>query len=1143
MPKNTLQHITGIDDAALAYYIALQAKKSPVCFIARDDAQLARLEKEIPFFAPKTSIITFPAWDVQPYDRLAPDAALQAARAQAIGEMQKGRGQKNAKSIILTTVNAASTRLFPHPATAIELKEGQEYAPAQLGADLINLGLKRVETVTDVGEFAQRGAVFDVFPPLAENPLRLDYFDNEIESIKTFDALTQRSLERYSSATFASAGEVMLTPERIQTFRENYRDLFPNGVEDTVYTQISNSILAPLTLHYLPLFSREELPCVFDLLPETCRILAGGTFEEGVTNRNESIADAYTMRLKLLAQAEEEDPYRPLPPEQLYLTTGDWQQIQKAHHWIYLHPFDDGKYAKVKLQGHHFGSNVQERATAAVDAIMAAKKAKKSVTLTAPTVGILTQLQQVFENVSGVPESLMNQVHIKASHVAYGFESDATEGGILLVTDQDILGPRQGSSSAKTRKQSRKNAQSIAQLSDLQPGDYITHDDHGVGQFEGLVTLEVPSVTGKPVQQDFLKILYAASAGKTQDRVFVPIEALGLISRHSSVEAGTVTLDKLGGVAWQARKARIKKDLLAIAKDLMKTAAAREVLEKSPMPTPAGLYEDFANTFPFQPTPEQQSAIDAVLGDMAEEHPMDRLVVGDVGFGKTEVALRAAMVAVGNNRQVAIIAPTTLLARQHYEVFTKRFAGFPVKIAPLSRLVSSKNIKQTKQDMREGKVDIIIGTHALLAKDIAFKRLGLLVIDEEQRFGVTHKEKLKDIKANVDVLTLTATPIPRTLHMASGGLKHLSTITTPPVDRLAVRSFVLPWDPKTMREAILRELHRGGQVYIVTPRVKDIPKLEDAVKRLVPEGSIRSAHGQMPERDLEDIMDAFYQGDFQILISTTIIESGLDVPRANTMIINRADRFGLSQLHQLRGRVGRSTVRAYAYFILPEGQVSELAERRLKILQRLEGLGAGFQLANFDMDLRGAGNLLGKEQSGHVQDIGFELYTKMLTEAVRELKTLKEGEEAAPAAFTPQLNVGISYLIPNAYVPDLTSRMQLYRRLSQQETDLADITEELRERFGPLPEETEALLQVVNIRNRCHALNIDKLDIGPKGIVIRFYKNTFHQPEALMALLQSNSATIGLNPDQTVSFRKAIPSKTAARLEAVEGILSILENL
>jgi transcription-repair coupling factor (superfamily II helicase) len=674
----------------------------------------------------------------------------------------------------------------------------------------------------------------------------------------------------------------------------------------------------------------------------------------------------------------------------------------------------------------------------------------------------------------------------------------------------------------------------------------VVHEKHGIGKFAGLVTMDLGGG-----RQDFLKILYAGD-----DRLFVPVENLDVLSRYKGGEAGQVNLDKLGGTGWEARKAKVKEDLMAMADELLATAAARETTVRTPFmgveeAADTGMYGEFCAGFPYDLTDDQARVMEEVENDFSTGHPMDRLVVGDVGFGKTEVALRAAYLAAAAGKQVAVVCPTTLLARQHFDVFSQRFAGFPMVVRRLSRLVPAAEARETKEMMAQGRAHILVGTHALLGKEVKFRNLGLVVIDEEQRFGVAHKERLKSLRANVDILTLTATPIPRTLQMAVGGVRQLSLIATPPVDRQAVTTFVLPWDNKTLTEAIKRELTRGGQVYVVAPHVEDLGGLEDSLQSLVPGLRLGVAHGQLPEGRLEEVMGAFYEGKLDVLLATTIIESGLDVPKANTLIVYRSDRFGLAHLYQLRGRVGRSTRRAFAYFLLPEGGISGDGARRLQILQRLDGLGAGFTLASYDMDLRGFGNLLGKQQSGNIRDIGFELYNKLLREAVAEKQRKdKERQAQAPAtlenlrAASVVLKLGLTYLIPDAYVPDVAERLQLYRRLANihEKAGLDDFRAEMADRYGAPPPEVDCLLQVMELRNRAQALNIARLEVGEKGVLVAFEEGKFGSPQKLMGHILKHAGVVTVRPDQSLVWHRQLGGGGKV-LAGVSGILAELEGL
>jgi transcription-repair coupling factor (superfamily II helicase) len=652
-----------------------------------------------------------------------------------------------------------------------------------------------------------------------------------------------------------------------------------------------------------------------------------------------------------------------------------------------------------------------------------------------------------------------------------------------------------------------------AQATSLTAGDIVVHSDHGIGRFIGLKTIEA---AGAP--HDCIEIHYAGD-----DRLFLPVENIELLSRYGSDSAEAV-LDKLGGGAWQSRKARLKRRLLEMAGQLIRLAAERQMRAAPVIIPPEGVYGEFAARFPYEETDDQQGAIDAVVDDLSLGKPMDRLICGDVGFGKTEVALRAAFLAAMEGFQVAVVVPTTLLSRQHFKTFSQRFAGLPVVVRQASRMVGSKELAETKKGIAEGTVDIVVGTHALLGSSISFKNLGLLIIDEEQHFGVKHKERLKELKSDVHVLTLSATPIPRTLQLALTGVRELSLIATPPVDRMAVRTFISPFDSLVIRETLLRERYRGGQSFYVAPRIADLPEIEEFLKTEVPELKVGVAHGQMAPGQLEDIMNAFYDGQYDVLLSTSIVESGLDIPTANTLIVHRADMFGLAQLYQLRGRVGRSKLRAYALFTLPaKKKLADTAERRLKVLQSLDTLGAGFQLASHDLDIRGSGNLLGEEQSGHIKEVGFELYQQMLEEAVMELKG--SGQEL-DSGWSPQITVGTAVMIPEEYVPDLQLRLALYRRLGDLTTteEIDGFGAELIDRFGPLPAEVEHLLKIVFIKALCRHANVEKLDAGPKGVVIHFRKREFANPAGLVRYIGEQGSLAKIRPDQSVVFMRDWPT-------------------
>jgi transcription-repair coupling factor (superfamily II helicase) len=705
-----------------------------------------------------------------------------------------------------------------------------------------------------------------------------------------------------------------------------------------------------------------------------------------------------------------------------------------------------------------------------------------------------------------------------------GFETADT----AVISEQDILGERL----VRTRRAAKRADNFIAEVTSLAAGDLVVHVDHGIGRFVGLRAIEAASAP-----HDCLEIHYAGG-----DKLFLPVENIELLSRYGSEEAGA-ELDRLGGTAWQSRKARMKNRIREIAGELIKIAAERQLREAPRLAVEPGVYDEFCAGFPYEETDDQQAAIGAVLNDINSGRPMDRLICGDVGFGKTEVALRAAFITAMNGKQVAVVVPTTLLSRQHFKTFSDRLKGYPVHIAQASRLVSAKELVATKKGLAEGQIDIVIGTHALLGKAIKFRDLGLIVVDEEQHFGVAHKEKLKQLRAEVHVLTLTATPIPRTLQLALSGVRDMSIIATPPVDRLAVRTFVSPFDPVMVREALLRERYRGGQGFYVCPRIEDLAEAKTFLDKHVPEVRVAVAHGQMPAAVLEDIMAAFYDGKYDVLLSTTIIESGLDIPNANTLIVHRADMFGLSQIYQLRGRVGRSKLRAYALLTLPAARkITPQAERRLKVLQSLDTLGAGFQLASHDLDIRGAGNLLGDEQSGHIKEVGFELYQQMLEEAVLSMKA----GLSAPVAdkWSPQITVGTPVLIPEDYITDLPVRLALYRRLAEieDERDIESFGAELVDRFGPLPEEVQHLLQIVAIKSLCRRANVEKIEVGPKGAVLSLRDNIFANPEGLIRYIAKHPEGARVRPDQKVVFFDEWET-AEARLKGAAGILRTLVGI
>ena len=959
-----------------------------------------------------------------------------------------------------------------------------------------------------------RGGLVDLFPSGSEQGLRLDFFGDTLESIRVFDPETQRTQGEIRELNLVPVAEFQLTTDTIRKFRTGYVAAFgAPSRDDQLYEAVSEGRRYPGMEHWLPLF-HDKLDTLFDYLPESPIVLEP-LAEEAAHERLAQIADYYEARREPLDASGV--PYKPLPPDRLYLSEKEWKKRLDDMPLAQVTPFavPEGGQAAIDIgtrQGHNFtaeraepNANVFNALTKHVQALQAANK---RVVIALWSAGARERMSHVLadhklpnlRDVRTWPE-VAGLAKPDIGLAVLGLESGFETQDVAVISEQDILGDRL----VRPRKASRRAENFIAEATSLAAGDLVVHVDHGIGRFTGLKTIEA---AGAP--HDCLEIHYAGG-----DKLFLPVENIELLSRYGAEET-QVDLDRLGGSGWQARKARMKSRIREIAHDLLKVAAERLLRAAPKLSVASGNFDEFCAGFPYEETDDQQAAIDAVVGDLEAGRPMDRLVCGDVGFGKTEVALRAAFIAAMNGKQVAVVVPTTLLSRQHFKTFTERFRGFPVKIGQASRLVSAAELTRTKKALADGEINIVIGTHVLLGKGIQFKDLGLLVVDEEQHFGVTHKEKLKQLRSEVHVLTLTATPIPRTLQLALTGVRDLSIIASPPIDRLAVRTFVSPFDPLVVREALLRERYRGGQAFYVCPRIEDLAGAREFLNKNVPEVRVAVAHGQMPSGVLDDIMTAFYDGKYDVLLSTTIIESGLDVPTANTLIVHRADRFGLSQLYQLRGRVGRAKLRAYALFTLPTRKITAQAEKRLKVLQSLDTLGAGFQLASHDLDIRGAGNLLGDEQSGHIKEVGFELYQQMLEEAVESLKA----GIADPVAdrWSPQITIGTPVLIPDEYVADLSVRLSLYRRLADldDEREIEAFGAELVDRFGKMPVEVDHLLKIVSIKLLCRRANVEKVDTGPKGAVLSFRDNTFSNPEGLIAFIRDQGIAARVRPDMKV---------------------------
>jgi len=1139
--------VSGAPQGYDAYVVAEAARRrrAPVLFVAADDEQADAAERAIGFFAPQMTVLPFPAWDCLPYDRVSPKPDIESRRLATLAALARDNEKP---LVIVTTINALLQRVPPKDVikgASFAARNGAEVDREALVAFLSGNGYVRAGTVREPGDFALRGGIVDLWPPGEEQPLRLDFFGSTLDAIRRFDAETQLS-EKTSVEEIAllPASEAPLNAQAISRFRSGYVAAFGAAGDDPLYESVSAGRKTAGMEHWLPLFY-ERLDTLFDYLPR-CLVLLSHQAEEAKAARLELVQDYYETREQFRHAKDDKNaikgpPYKPLKPAALYLSDADWKAALAKNIVRDFTPFQAPESTNSVdaggRQGRDFaperqGGNLNVF-QAAADHLKALQGAGKRVLVASWTDGSVERMGGVLSDHGATPIRKVKDwpEALKLDASAFGIACLGIERGFeapdfAILSEQDVLGDRM----VRAQSRSRRAQNFIAEASSLTPGDLVTHIEHGVGRYVGLKAIDA---LGAP--HDCLELQY--DGGK----LFLPVENIELLTRYGSDEGAQ--LDRLGGAGWQQRKAKMKERVRAIAAELIKIAAARQLKSLPPVEPPSGLYDEFSARFPYQETEDQDKAIGEVIGDLAAGRPMDRLVCGDVGFGKTEVAMRAAFVAAMAGEQVAVVVPTTLLARQHYRGFAERFGGFPLKVRQLSRFVDPKDARETKEALADGTVDIVVGTHALLAESISFKRLGLVIVDEEQHFGVVHKERLKNLKADVHVLTLTATPIPRTLQLALSGVRDLSLITTPPIDRLAVRTFVTPFDPLVVREALLREHYRGGQSFFVAPRISDLREAQEFLKTVVPEVKAAVAHGQMSAKLLEEVMTAFYERKIDVLVSTNIVESGLDIPTANTLIIQRADMFGLSQLYQLRGRIGRSKQRAYAYLTTPpDKKLTETATRRLEVLQSLDQLGAGFSVASHDMDIRGAGNLLGEEQSGHVREVGIELYQEMLEEAVSGLK--QGGEAEVTDQWSPTINLGASVLIPEDYVADLNVRMSLYRRLAGIETreDIDRFAAELIDRFGPLPDEVKHLFEIVTIKQLAKQAGVEKIDAGPKGGTIAFRNNSFANPIKLIQFINQHSGTMKVRPDQKIVVARDWPTPDD-RLAGAKALLTQLAKL
>ncbi|MDG2156860.1 MAG: transcription-repair coupling factor [Amylibacter sp.] len=1106
----------GFDANILSNFIT--EKQKSIIFVARDDKRLDLMRKSLWFFSPNIPILDFPSWDCLPYDRVSPNADVSSARMATLAALSSGF---EAPIVLLTTLNAI-TQYIPNRAivsnNSFVAIVGRTINVKELRAYFSKMGFVQTPTVTEPGDYAIRGGIIDVFPPGESGPVRMDLFGDELESARRFDPVTQRTVENLDRIEFAPVSEVILDDVSINRFRNNYRKEFGSaGLDDPLYEAISAGRKHQGYEHWAPYF-HDGMETIFDHLPNAV-IFMDENIERIHTSRWDGINDQYEARLEALNSKNRlETVYKPIKPELFYVSPDDLFDLlnnREQRKFIVLpQPTGPNSLDMRARIGRNFAPERQNEELGLFEEFakhIIEKRKTTSVIIASMSLGARERLYGLLQDqgLSGMvniktwkdTNQAIGSISLAVWHLEHGFEAP----GLTIISEQDVLGEL---IIRKTNKK-RRAKDFLTEASSLSVGDLVVHVDHGVGRYRGLETVKA---AGAP--HDCLLLEYA-----NNDRLYLPVENVELLSRYGH-ETGL--LDRLGGSAWQAKKAKLKERIREMADKLLRIAAERslrksEILEVSP-----DKWNAFCARFPYVETDDQLNAIEDVVSDMSSGKPMDRLICGDVGFGKTEVALRAAFIAASAGTQAAIIAPTTLLARQHFKSFEERFRGTGIRVKQLSRFVTTSQMKKNREALRDGAVEIIIGTHALLAKDIKFANLGLLIIDEEQKFGVGHKERLKQLRSDIHVLTLTATPIPRTLQLSLSGVRELSVIGTPPIDRLAIRTYVSEFDTVTLREALLREHYRGGQSFFVVPRISDLPEIEAFIEEQVPEINHVVAHGQMPAGELDERMNAFYDGKFGILVATTIVESGLDIPTANTIIIHRADMFGLSQLYQIRGRVGRSKTRAYAYLTTkPRQKLTHAAIKRLRVLGSLDSLGAGFMLASQDLDIRGAGNILGEEQSGNVREVGYELYQEMLEDAIAKIKSGQMEGLTDEGSWSPQINLGVPVLIPETYVQDLDVRLGLYRRLSAlaKKIELEAFAAELIDRFGKLPTEVDMLLRVVRIKGMCRAAGIAKLDSGPKGAVIQFYQDKFISPSGLAQYLLDSRGTAKIKDNKLIVLR------------------------
>jgi len=1118
---------------ALLLAEAARTHEGLLVVVARDTQRAQALESELKIFAGGLPVLHFPDWETLPYDAFSPHPEIVSQRIATLYQLPNVK-----RGVLVVPVATLMQRIAPRShitGSGLVLAKGQKLDLAGEQRRLEASGYRHVPQVAEPGDFAVRGALLDIFPMGTAEPYRIELFDDEVESIRSFDPETQRSQQQVDKVELLPAREFPLTDEAAKEFRGNLRERFPIDVRRCpLYQDMKEGVTPGGIEYYLPLFF-QQTATLFDYLADDALFVLGEGAGEAADQFWTQTAERYDQRAH--------DIERPvLPPAELYLPPEKLREqlnqrlrvevVEPGHE----HTVDTGTQPAPELplnrKGEEPGTSLRHFLVSYPGRVLiAADSAGRREAL----IETLAGAGMKPDNVDGWTSFLAEEAQRFAITIA-GLEQGfaLTRPAITVLTERELYGERVRSE--RDRKRRRGTARDpeaiIRDLTELTPGAPIVHVDHGVGRYQGLVSMDVGGMDG-----EFLTIEYAKG-----DKLYVPVAQLGLVSRYSGTAPELAPLHSLGGDAWERARRKAAEKVRDVAAELLAIYAQRQARGGESLPIDRQLVEEFGSTFPFEETPDQESAIEAVLNDLAAPRAMDRVICGDVGFGKTEVALRAAFATATAGKQVAVLVPTTLLAQQHYRNFADRFADWPVRVDVLSRFKSTKEVNDALKRLADGQIDVIVGTHKLLQPDIKFKNLGLVIVDEEQRFGVRQKEQLKKLRAEVDLLTMTATPIPRTLNMAMAGLRDLSLIATPPAHRTAVRTFISAWDPATIREALQRELSRGGQVYFLHNEVQSIERTVRELEELVPDARIRIAHGQMPERELEGVMADFHRQRFNVLVCTTIIETGIDIPTANTIIIDRADRFGLAQLHQLRGRVGRSHHRAYAYLVVPDRRsITADAQKRLEALASLEELGAGFTLATHDLEIRGAGELLGDEQSGQIQEIGFGLYTELLDRAVRALKSGKVPDFDLSSEHETEVELHLPALIPDDYLPDVHARLTLYKRIAsaRHEDDLRDLQVEMIDRFGLLPAPTKQLFAVASLKLMATPLGIRKLDFGANGGRIVFREKPEVNPMTIIQLIQRQPRVYKLDGQDKLKVILDLPG-ASERIRSAQELLVTL---